>query len=441
MTPAVRSQTSLVQIAPFEAMGALQPGSSIFVGRREERNYVLVHIHSRSFLVLGPLHIGKTSLLNAIYSDLKRSPSGHEGIRSRPILLSLQGITSSSAIVAQLVEICRQAGVNPSTKDTPIKLLRRLGAAYRAQDERAVLIVNEVDGLLLAEPDFFHELNRLHESGDVRFVLGGNVTAREGLGQVNGPLCHFTIGGSGNRYFDLSVLADEDAFELVDKLEAEPLGLSWQESEREEGRRLLVQRSYGVPWAIQGLCMRLVELLDGKRCSVLRLDDAREVAGTTVLLDHFDEKIDLGELVDRKGDLAVRSAGKALLAEVALQRYFTGSAPVHGSCLRDADPSDYSFTSTDAREMLGQAAATWLDTGTSANGHVQDFVQGLDIARLLRGLTLTLIVQEVERPPGGEPDYAFQHHIYPLELARLDGGPKQRVADALEDLARHLATI
>ncbi|MCP4657226.1 MAG: hypothetical protein GY856_17595, partial [bacterium] len=212
-------------------------------------------------------------------------------------------------------------------------------------------------------------------------------------------------------------------------------------SEREEGRRLLVQRSYGVPWVIQGLCMQLVELLDRERRPLLRLDDVRRVAvDTRPVLDHFDQ-IDLGELVDRRGNLAVRLAGKALLTQVALQRYFTGSAPpVRDPRLRDADPAYHSFTSTDARELLGRAAATWLGKGTSAGDRVQDYVRGLDVARLLRGLTLTLIVQEVKRPSGGEPAYTFQHHIYPLELARLEGGPEQRVADALDDLARHLAT-
>lgn len=439
----IQAHTGMAAIAPFVVVGALPPGSSLFVGRNSVREEIRAGIHRASFLVVGPRRIGKTSLLHAVYEDLRADTGVPPGdLVPMPLLLSMQGIVESSALAGPLRALmCRADQDVPEAHDVRT-LMRNLVQADRQAGRRTVFVINEIDGLLEQESSFFGFLRSLAEDDGARFVMGGYAGAHDALNRVESPLFHMTTGRQDGQYFTLAALEVDEALELVDKLEAAPLRLRWAggEAQREAARDLLVSYSYAIPWVLQALCQKLVRLLDRERRADLRLDDVRRVAeDARPVLEHFD-RIDYGELIGRRSQPAVDRAVQAMLAALAAEKYFRGKPPpITQPRLAHADPSAFAFTAAQALQVLLSAVSARL--GAPDQPRAQAFLAGLDLPRLLRGLTLTLILVQVgSKGEGKDPRYAFQAHIYPRELYRQGGveGADQRVSDALHDLLPHL---
>lgn len=429
----VAAQRGLAAIAPFVPVGALPPGSSMFVGRASILREIESHIRQQSFLILGPRRIGKTSLLHAAHHRLQRLP------RVRSVLLSAQGITASSALVEPLRIELRAHGVDIDVEAGAIGLMRALTSSGSTNDVCTVFVINEIDGLLERDRSFFDELRGLMETYGARFVFGGYWYAQEELSKLKSPLFHTTTGDTEGKYFNLATLEDSEALDLIDKLETPPLRLRWEGDDREPGRTELLKLSYGIPWVIQDLCMGLVRVLDRDKRAALRLDDVRrEGERVKPVLNHFDA-LDYSELVGTRENRAINLLARFMLDSLARSLYFSPiPPPIEDPTLTQAASCTWQFTAGDASRVV-LMTCTELSSKSDAD-RLKRWLPTAQVQKLLRGLLLTLILIECGHSATQERAYAFQNHIYPLELKRWFGsGPlTDRLFDTLSDLLGEL---
>ena len=430
---AVRAHMGLTRISPFNPVGALPADSPMFVGRGDVLAQMLEHLLRRNFLILGPRQIGKTSLLNR----LQREASTREDVAL--YRLELQGISHSDGLRDQLRTHLDASAGYPS--GSAAELVRAI--VYRAQEEKrtAVFLLNEVDGLLEGDRPFVEAMRGVSETFGARFVMVGYATASRELRRVMSPFYHMTAGqggdNEGQKAFNLSELRTGEALDLVDKLEQPPLGLRWEsEEERRQGRDLILELTYRIPWVIQSLCARLVGLLDDERRAVLRLDDVRRVARRNHPVLGALERTDFAELVGRKDDVVVDRAARFVLLALARARYFDARRIIDDPRLARRSPSDLSFTNRQAREIVARELAAVCSAEEA--GRLDRFFREFDLEALLRGLCLTLILSPTgEAATAYAEAYCFQNHIYPMELQRTSGPgktPADREVDALVDL-------
>jgi len=433
----VRAHTGLRALSPFRHVGALPEGSPMFVGRRELLERIARELAQRSFLVVGSRQIGKTSLINQLLHEAKL----REDVRL--VYLDTQGIRSGGELQHRLLEHVPAARREALAALPPIEVMRSLARSAREEGRTAVFLLNEADGIAYRDRPLMQGMRGMHDEGLARFLLVGHTTIVHELRRPASPLFHMTEGRAGEAAVNLGELESEAALELIDKLEERPLGLGWvNEHERKEGRRLLLRRTYRIPWVIQDTCGRLVRLLDGERRGELRLDDVRRVTEQVQpLLEHLHDT-EFDTILGRGHEGLADDAVRAVLSALTHRRYCTRGRFSDQSDPGDEPPTEqHAFTSSQALEiMLEEVEARYQPR---ASALLSDYLRHFPYERLLRGLSLTLIISPLpDQSMGGKPRYCFQNHIYPEELRlaqrRKDRTPLDRLASALEGLRTRL---
>jgi hypothetical protein len=443
----VRARVGLTRISPYRDSVALPPGSPLFVGRRRILDEILHRLPERSFLVVGPRQMGKTSLLNRVF---------HEA-RSRAELLFVrldtQGMERREELRPGLVSEYRRLFGQEAPDLGSYELIKDLASHARERGARAVFLINEIDGLLEEDPRFLSLLRGMADASEAAFVLVGYATAVAACRDPWGPLYHFTSGYPGSKAFRLSVLEAEETGEIMRWLEEPPLGLSWATPrDRTQALSLLQECAYGIPWFLQQVCARLVERLERQAAWLLRADDLRAVLaaeeGESALLGHLHatnfsllmkkprERRDLRAVMTPE-DRALNLAIRALLLAAVGRIYFAETRDTHfWSGLRDLDERTLAFTPEEARNWLNEEVDAHLNAREKRR--VQRYLRAFPIEDLLSHLCLTLFLV-----PADEdlvlPRYAFLKHIYPIELRRAAASGRNlgdRLLETLVELHR-----
>jgi hypothetical protein len=430
----IRAHLGLAVLSPFNAVGALLPGSPMFVGRRAIREEVRRNLTKRNFLIVGSRQIGKTSLLNQI----RYEAASREDVWA--VAIDTQGVRNLEQVRNRLFQVLPdEVAARLASEPSARALMQSIAREADTTGRTAVFFINEIDGLLAGNTDFVEHLRGLSDLHGARFVLVGYADAYRQLNNPNSPFFHMTSGHGGDKAFNLAELSEEEALELVDKLEEAPLHLRWaSKADRDAGRALIVAQSYCIPWVIQNKCAGLVRALDQKRRAVLQLDDVRKLgAHGQGLLQHL-EKTPYEELLGQTGATWLRHAARFALVALARSRYFTDTAaPIGNPHLKQIDPSQFSFTPSQALDVVN--AALRSDLLPDEAERVRRFFAGFDMEALLRSLCLTLIIAPV--PHSDPPAYCFQNHIYPIELHRVGTSGRtlaDREIDALTTLLQTL---
>lgn len=425
-------QGGLSRLSPFVESGALPSGSPVFVGRRRLRAEITSSVLQRSYLILGARRIGKTSLINQLKFELGQ----RDDIELRSA--DLQGVSTDLGMLRRL----EPAPATINAVD-PIATLRALGHAAKAAGRHLVLVLNEIDGLLVGDRSFVASLRGLHDSG-MRFIMVGYATAAWELRDPQGPLYHFAHGDRPQtKAANLAALEEEEALELIGKLTAPPLPLRWQTGEEPEAVRLLLERSFRIPWVLQTYCGAIVARVERERRHRILLDDVRAVteqdqpllAGFDDLL--YEKLLGPGHKPQHAG--RQRSAARAVLAALAQRHYFEAGGPIYDSNLTRVAPETIAFSANDARRILLDYLVDLCSEDEVKA--LKNFFSSFPFARLLDGLCLTLILLPVERDRhAGVPLYCFQMHLYPLELKRDLGlgTPIDRLLSAVAELLTRL---
>lgn len=430
---AVRAQAGLSIVSPFQAEGALPPESPMFAGRRAILEEVRLHLPNRNYLLLGSRQIGKTSLLHRIHFEAQhRSPQDVEVFD-----LDAQGRTRAKDLLAQV----HQFPGADSAADTA-EGLAQVARRVRSRGRTAIFCINEIDGLLKEDRKLFERMRGMSDDGLARFIMVGYATVLKELDNPTAPLYHMCSGPGGERVFNLAELDRGEALTLVDKLEEPPLDLAWDtERQREEGRDLLVERGYRIPWIIQSFCRQLVGHLDETRRSTIRLDDVRRVVdgeSSLSLLEHLDNTRFDGVL--NRDDPVVNKAGRVVLAALVRDRYFPDPSHFEFERLPREDPEHRSFSAGDAARIVREAI------GRNCSPREQQtlirYFDRFPFDAFLRGLCLTLILKPARSRRTSERAWCFQNHIYPIEVHRAvqigRTTPADRLIDALSDLLKAL---
>lgn len=420
----VRGRLETLDISPFSHGGALPAGSGGFVGRRAERDLLTENAGLRTFLILGARQIGKTSLLNAIEGDLHNRPEAVSVVR-----LEFQGKRDAAGVHSALNAVLTGG---QGTAD------ERLGAWAREARRTGrcpVCLMNEIDALLEHAPDVLWALRGLSDRGELHFIMTGYGAALWALDDLKSPLFHWTHGLGADKAILLGPLAASDAREIVRRLEMEPCELTWAERERDEATAHLIDRSFGIPWVLQRLCLGVLERVTRAGRDVVFFDDVRAVVAGSPLLDSYD-KSRLGSLlglgVDRESfDDAVARAG---VASCVKRLYFDTGLVDEPGLGRQPPPA---FSPADFCQYLLESLPDFC--GPVERDLVETALRPYPFSRLLDALTLTNFVVP-ETSIEGHRQYAFTRHILPLEIRRAPDrkNPVKMLRLAIQDVSRAL---
>ncbi|HEX7182766.1 MAG TPA: ATP-binding protein [Thermoanaerobaculia bacterium] len=418
MEGAVESGAPRLELSPFQSMGALPPGSPVFVGRREILNGILDGLEQGlSFLVVGPRQIGKTSLLNRIAHELQDRPS------VQTFYLDCQGVRRGQDLLPRLLDLLGEERAWEGAESPHVlKIFNDLITRAQRSGRLPVVLINEIDSLVIEDPPFLGALRGSSDEAGVRFVITGFNAARQAAEE--GVFRHWVHGLGDEPAVVLGPLEHEAALELLDQLERPGLGFRWGYQARNPARELILERTYRLPWLLQALCFRLVQVLAESGRGELTLDDVSTV------LDSYPR---LWETLESQIEGASRALGRPA---AALAVRFALHAFVIDRWLSEAGPAPF-----DARQIPSIVfdALSRLSIATPESERLRGYLADFpfrDMAFLLSDVTL-LLRRRVE-PSEPSVEYSFFEGIYPKELLREVGG-YEGVMDRLISLALELA--
>lgn len=430
----VRAKLRLTLLSPYRTTGALPPGSSLFMGRETEMDFIRAGIRRYSILVVGGRRVGKTSLLNQARYWAEGEPD------LAVVFVDCQGVETQEGFEQRLWESDAATCVAASTPPTT-RTLAELLALLRAQEPQQlpILMLNEIDLLLERSPTFLASLRAYNDAGSARFLMVGYTLALHGLREPGSPLFHFTQGlHHGDKAIALAALDEQPARGLIDLLEVPPLSLSWQGGEKDAAYALLLDRSYRIPWVLQSYCHALIARLETTQREQLSLNDVGYVVagGSDVLRQYFDMlEVSVSVRAVQRQDAASHDAGlrpnapqgarelvksglRVVLTALARERYFVskdaGDPAIHDPRLARRLPlsGGLGFTVGEARQIVVDTMRELL-VGEERRAMAAWFGL-LDLLEAFRELTLTLYL---EPDPGHDERFGFLLHIYPRELA------------------------
>jgi hypothetical protein len=361
-------------------------------------------------LIVGSRQIGKTSLLRHVYGRVQR-----EG-RFTPIWLEGEEVKTRVDFLAKLELSLASHGalsVDGLTMQNLEPTLRRLRPS-------PVLFINEVDKLIEYDPDFLGILRGLaaEQNPACQCVFTGYVTAYLDTLTVNRPFYHFTQGNQGEKMFVLGALREDAALSLLQKLEDEPLGLTWETPEtRTYAHRIILERSHRIPILVQRACAAVVMRLGkARRTKITRADvDAWLAEGAHPAWDYLQAtRIDKQYFTIILSTDVIDSWVDLVLGVLAMRRYPRLLSPRP----RAEDPPGYtpapSFRADDAARETTDFAKQWLDPDEWER--FKSKFQYAAYLRLFDALVLTVFLGPV---PGGDRELQFVNDIFPIELSRF----------------------
>ena len=435
-----RARLKLTAFSPFQTSGALEPGSSLFVGREQEIEFIRERVRRSSILIVGGRRVGKTSLLNHIGYWAQQEPD------LLPIRADLQGVDSQKDFLSALKVDLRSAGTEvaqtigkalEASGDDVRASLHAIADHAREHGATALFLFNEIDLLATREPKLLEIWRTLNDKGLARFVFVGYGVVAE-LGKLTSSLFHFTEGTAfDGRALVLGGLDRSPARELFGLLEKPPLALRWRtELERTQALDLLHNRSYGIPWVIQRFAHMLIEQVEKRGKDELTLDEVQHLLGEkgegNIVWQYIDG-IDFAGLESKTLDPANDWGFRLVLYALARKYYFLGNeALIRDPHLSDRDPLDTGFTDVDAREAVREVLPLMLFA--DERREVERWLERAELSHVLRLLTLSLAL-EPDRSQNGR--YGFHLHIVPRELKR-QRPEDPRLEDLIVDVADRL---
>lgn len=399
----LRAQLDLGLLSPYVQVGAMPPGSPLFVGRRQIRQEVARLLTHRSFLILGSRQVGKTSLLNQLWFEAQSRDDAWLA------LIDSQGRDTPGSLMEPLNTALAGFGLAPASDvDHALDAFAR---AAKAQQRMPILLINEIDGLLLESPKLLQQLRARHERGEMRFIFVGYAPVLWALNDIDSPMYHFTSGQDA--HFLLGPLEPEESRQLLRWLTRPPLELEWLDRQHQErGETLLLEAGHDIPWLLQSLCQALVAQLMQRGSGVITLDDVQRMLDQRPPLLSKLENIELEKIL---GDARAKQLGRAgvwwiLLALV--QTHYRSDGDWRQ--LRLMQPPD--FTADEARSRCVQVVKR-LPLSDAEQQTLLQWLGGVDFQELLSALTLTMIISASARSKTSR-NYCFAQNLYPIELLR-----------------------
>ncbi|MCU0754099.1 MAG: AAA family ATPase [Xanthomonadales bacterium] len=422
----LRAQLDLQLLSPYVQVGALPPGSPLFVGRRQIRTDVARHLTERSFLILGSRQVGKTSLLHQLWFEAQSRTD------ALMVLLDAQGRPTPEQLLDPLNRELQRLGVPTATGVD--QGLNALVAAASAQRRTPVLMINEVDGLLEQSATFMQQLRARHEHGEMRFIFVGYAPLLWALGDINSPMYHFTTGQYG--HFLLGALERAEARELLGWLTKPPLELEWlDEQHQSAGEALMLDAGYDMPWLLQDLCQALVAQLMWRGSGVIELDHVRRMLERRPpLLDKL-EALELSKVLGATRTRELGEPGVWWILLCLAQAHYAAEPDWRRLLLQQ--PPDFSAAEAQAT-CTSQLQQLPLDAVERAR--IQAWLQRVQFRELLSALTLTMMLSASNRPEA-PTNYCFAQNLYPIELLRAANRGRtltDRLLERTQQLLTHL---
>ncbi|MDS4039863.1 MAG: hypothetical protein RKP20_01620, partial [Candidatus Competibacter sp.] len=308
-------------------------------------------------------------------------------------------------------------------------------AVRQKHNKIPLFLFNEIDGLVVNDPDFVGTWRSLSDTGQARFLMVGYsaISRLSVLNKPDSPFFHFTEGTNfGNKAIALTALSPSAAEQLLTLLETSELGLRWQNKEqREKAFQLLIEKSYRIPWVLQSYGKLLVEHLEKDRRDTLALDDVKMILKQEGrLVWQYINNIDYSTLGYHGKAKVGPGSFRLILFALARQHYFIGGeqAPIRDPRLRErpALAPGLGFTVAEVQEAV-QNIIERLLLGREQTAFEQWFAD-LDLDQTLQLLTLTLAL---EPDPFQSDRYGFLLHIVPLELYQEYGEKDPTLDDCI----------
>lgn len=449
----VNRRGGLAARSPYRRTDALEAESRMFVGRRAELEMFDAHAADRNFLILGPRRIGKTSLLEQLVARARTRGMATlrvegQGV-SDPETLRLaleQAWRTEQALAVETSASATAAGASHDapSRPGPLGALDAFLEQARQAGTPAVLFMNEVDGLLAARPgypsgreDLLAVLRaRLEDPRNhLRVVFVGYAQCQRLLGDPQSTLHRLFI-GLGGTVWNLSAFSDAEALELLATLTGPPLHLAWRSREdRTQGERLLMRRTYRIPWLLQASCHRLLEALDRLGRAVLEYADVATVFSERHDLLDYLLGLDLKEFLPGPEPEVARGALAWYLLLTAVSHTHLTPPPDNIEGLLAEDPEYRSFTA----DECGEIAVRWA----TSRGELQfatrlsNLLPRYDLTRFLDGVCITPMLGR-RQDAGSAARYFFQNHLLPVELLFADRARSRLIATNLLHHQREL---
>ena len=271
----ILGQVDLSIVSPYVQSGPVP--AQMFYGRDHEIKHIIRTLQDKSCAIVGGRKIGKTSVLNSVYHQLRQSGD------LAPSYVDCHHVTTYQAFFQALSAAC-DVPVESATPD----LLRRVVVRLRRRQENAgrtpVLLLDEVDQLLRHDlqqgAPLLSVFHALSQERVCRFCFCGERTLNGALRDANSPLRAFCSP------LRLGYLQERDVRWIVQEPMRE-MGLSFEAPETT--LQEIVALSGRHPNIVQAICQHLIERVSQRNERVIRADDLAWVRGSTEFRDLFFE--------------------------------------------------------------------------------------------------------------------------------------------------------
>ncbi|MDJ0508688.1 MAG: ATP-binding protein [Crocosphaera sp.] len=286
LTRYILKQIDLVTVSPYTWSGPVP--KEMFYDREEQLKTITENISKTNYALLANRKMGKTSLLNKIFPQLKNDPE------KQVFYFDLQAVNDYDSFYEYLAyksqdfakEIAQLDQRSPLSFNQVIKNIQQ---SYQAK--QIILIFDEVDELLAYDLKFQEQLfktfralsqDNTDDSLKVRFIFSGTTTLVKQMINPDSPLFSFF------HPLPLEILDQRSAQDLI-TVPMENLGVDFENEETSVQRILSITAQH--PNLIQKFCGLLIDTINKTQVRIITEEDVETVINSEEFYDYAERLI------------------------------------------------------------------------------------------------------------------------------------------------------